>query len=33
MERRTFGRSGVEASVVGFGLWTISTGWWGDHSD
>lgn len=33
MERRTFGRSGVEASVVGFGLWTISTGWWGDHSE
>jgi aryl-alcohol dehydrogenase-like predicted oxidoreductase len=33
MERRMFGQSGVDASIVGFGLWTISTGWWGDHSD
>lgn len=28
MEKRTFGKSGVEASVVGFGVWTVSTPWW-----
>src|SRR5690242_14877176 len=33
MEQRTFGRTGVTASTVGFGVWTISTGWWGEHSD
>jgi aryl-alcohol dehydrogenase-like predicted oxidoreductase len=33
MQTRTFGASGVEASTVGFGVWTISTGWWGDVSD
>jgi aryl-alcohol dehydrogenase-like predicted oxidoreductase len=29
MKYRTLGASGIEVSVVGFGLWTISTGWWG----
>jgi aryl-alcohol dehydrogenase-like predicted oxidoreductase len=29
MKYRTFGDSAIEVSVVGFGLWTISTGWWG----
>ena len=28
MEKRSFGKSGVEASVVGFGVWTVSTPWW-----
>ena len=33
MRTRTFGTSGIPASEVGFGLWTVSTGWWGEHSD
>jgi aryl-alcohol dehydrogenase-like predicted oxidoreductase len=33
MKTREFGSSGITASEVGFGLWTISTGWWGEHSD
>jgi aryl-alcohol dehydrogenase-like predicted oxidoreductase len=33
MQHRTFGRSGVAVSTIGFGVWTISTGWWGDVSD
>jgi aryl-alcohol dehydrogenase-like predicted oxidoreductase len=28
MEKRAFGKSGVHASVVGFGVWTVSTPWW-----
>lgn len=28
MEKRRFGKSPVEASVVGFGVWTVSTPWW-----
>lgn len=33
MKYRRFQRSGVTTSEVGFGLWTVSTGWWGkvDH--
>src|SRR5690348_11551062 len=33
MKTREFGSTGIRASEVGFGLWTISTGWWGEHSD
>jgi aryl-alcohol dehydrogenase-like predicted oxidoreductase len=33
MQTREFGSSGITASEVGFGLWTVSTGWWGEHSD
>lgn len=33
MEYRQLGTSGIEVSVVGFGLWTLSTGWWGDYTD
>src|SRR5688572_10416671 len=33
MRYRTFGDSDVTASEVGFGMWTVSTGWWGDVSD
>ena len=29
----TFGRTGIRASEVGFGLWTVSTSWWGDKTD
>ena len=28
MQQREFGTSGVKASVVGFGVWTVSTPWW-----
>ena len=33
MKTRTFGTSGIPASEVGFGLWTVSTGWWGEKTD
>jgi aryl-alcohol dehydrogenase-like predicted oxidoreductase len=33
MKYRTYPRSDVTVSEVGFGLWTTSTGWWGDKSD
>ncbi len=33
MQRRTLGSSGVEVSAVGFGVWTVATGWWGDYTD
>ena len=29
MKYRTLGNTGIEVSAVGFGLWTVSTGWWG----
>jgi len=29
MEYRIAGRTGIRVSAVGFGLWTISTTWWG----
>src|SRR5713226_1077513 len=29
MKYRTLGNTNIEVSAVGFGLWTISTGWWG----
>jgi len=29
MKYRTIGDTGIEVSAVGFGLWTISTRWWG----
>jgi aryl-alcohol dehydrogenase-like predicted oxidoreductase len=29
MQQREFGKSGVKASVVGFGVWTVSMPWWG----
>jgi len=31
MRYRQLGRTGIEVSEVGFGLWTISSGWWGEH--
>lgn len=33
MRYRVFPGSDVLASDVGFGTWTISTGWWGDKTD
>jgi aryl-alcohol dehydrogenase-like predicted oxidoreductase len=33
MRYRTFPSTGVTVSELGFGLWTLSTGWWGEKSD
>ncbi|HTW83000.1 MAG TPA: aldo/keto reductase [Candidatus Sulfotelmatobacter sp.] len=33
MKYRTLPQSDVTVSEVGFGLWTTSTGWWGEKSD
>ncbi|MBV9028005.1 MAG: aldo/keto reductase [Candidatus Eremiobacteraeota bacterium] len=33
MKYRTYPASDVTVSEVGFGLWTTSTGWWGEKSD
>jgi len=29
MKYRNLGDTGIQVSAVGFGLWTVSTGWWG----
>src|SRR5438309_1075727 len=33
MKQRTFPGTSVRVSEVGFGTWTISTGWWGEKTD
>ena len=33
MKYRRFPKSGVATSEIGFGLWTLSTGWWGNKTD
>ena len=33
MEYRQLGQTALRPSVVGVGLWTLSTGWWGDYTD
>jgi aryl-alcohol dehydrogenase-like predicted oxidoreductase len=33
MKLRTFPGTDLAVSEVGFGLWTLSTGWWGEKSD
>jgi aryl-alcohol dehydrogenase-like predicted oxidoreductase len=33
MRYRTFPGTSVTASEVGFGTWTLATGWWGEKSD
>lgn len=32
MKQRCLGRTEVVISEIGFGVWTLSTGWWGGHS-
>jgi aryl-alcohol dehydrogenase-like predicted oxidoreductase len=33
MKYRTYPSTDISVSEVGFGLWTTSTGWWGDFTD
>jgi aryl-alcohol dehydrogenase-like predicted oxidoreductase len=33
MRFRTFKNTDLRVSEVGFGMWTISTGWWGNYSE
>lgn len=33
MKFRTFPGTGVAVSEIGFGTWTVSTGWWGEKTD
>lgn len=33
MKYRTFPGTDLRVSEVGFGLWTVSTGWWGTYTD
>ncbi|HXY30603.1 MAG TPA: aldo/keto reductase [Gemmatimonadaceae bacterium] len=33
MRHRTFPGTDLSVSEVGFGLWTLSTGWWGEKTD
>ncbi|HMD02656.1 MAG TPA: aldo/keto reductase [Candidatus Baltobacteraceae bacterium] len=33
MRYRTYPKTDIEVSEVGFGLWTTATGWWGSMSD
>ncbi|MDQ4080864.1 MAG: aldo/keto reductase [Gemmatimonadota bacterium] len=33
MRYRTFPNTDISVSELGFGLWTVSTGWWGEKSD
>jgi aryl-alcohol dehydrogenase-like predicted oxidoreductase len=33
VQYRRLGSTDITVSAVGFGLWTLSTGWWGDHTD
>ena len=33
MRYRQIGDTGVTVSEVGFGVWTVSAGWWGEYSD
>lgn len=33
MKYRTYPKTGVTVSEVGFGLWTTATGWWGNMTD
>lgn len=33
MKYRMLGTTGLRVSEVGFGVWTLTTGWWGHHSD
>ena len=33
MRYRTIAGTDISVSEVGFGVWTLTAGWWGDHSD
>ena len=33
MKFRTYKNTDLRVSDVGFGLWTISTGWWGNFTE
>ena len=33
MKFRTFPGSAVSVSEIGFGMWTVATGWWGEKTD
>src|ERR687893_585407 len=33
MRYRRLGDTDIEVSEVGFGVWTVSTGWWGEVDD
>ena len=33
MKYRSLGNTGIQVSEVGFGVWTVSTGWWGEVVD
>lgn len=33
MQVREIANTGVQVSEVGFGVWTLAAGWWGDHGD
>jgi aryl-alcohol dehydrogenase-like predicted oxidoreductase len=33
MKHRTIAGTDVELSEVGFGVWTVAAGWWGDYTD
>jgi len=33
MKYRTYPKTDISVSEIGFGLWTTSTGWWGDMTD
>ena len=33
MKYRTYPKTDVTVSEIGFGLWTTSTGWWGEYTD
>src|SRR5260370_12028861 len=32
MKYRTYGNTNLTVSEIGFGLWTLSTGWWGNFT-
>ena len=33
MKHRSLQGSDLKISEIGFGLWTVSTGWWGTYTD